>query len=138
MLIVFLHGLLIENVFMEQPLGFKHASSLPLVCNLKKALYGLKQATRAWYERLSSCLHKLGFVTSKADTSLLLRMTVASYCYILIYVDNIINLGNSSVKIENIIHTFHQHFVLKDLGVLSFFLGVEVSYPKAGGMFLSQ
>jgi hypothetical protein len=42
------------------------------ICKLDKSMYGLKQSPRAWYARLSSKLQDLGFVPSKADTSLFL------------------------------------------------------------------
>lgn len=84
---------------MEQPPGYHVSDSQPLVCHLKKALYGLKQAPCAWYERLSSRLHQLGFHTSKADTSLLICVTTTACCYILIYVDDIIIMGSSFAEI---------------------------------------
>jgi DNA-binding IclR family transcriptional regulator len=40
------------------------------ICRLKKSLYGLKQAPRAWFSRLTETLQQMGFVGSKADTSL--------------------------------------------------------------------
>ena len=52
----FLHGALKEEVYVEQPLGFKVRDRDTHVCRLKKALYGLKQAPRAWYERIDSYL----------------------------------------------------------------------------------
>lgn len=89
----FLHGYLTESVYMDRSAGFHVSSASSLVCHPHK-LYGLKQASRAWYERLSSFLHKLGFHTPRADASLLVCTTSTLCCYILIYVDNIIILGN--------------------------------------------
>jgi hypothetical protein len=43
----FLNGVLNEEVFVLQPLGFVRAGSENEVLKLKKALYGLHQAPRA-------------------------------------------------------------------------------------------
>ena len=59
-------------------------------------------------------------------------------CYVLIYVDDIIVMGSSSIEINYLINILHNTFALQDLDCLNYFLGIEVSYPKAGGMFLSQ
>ena len=41
----FMHGMLQEEVYVEQPWGFEVEDQRTHVCRLKKALYGLKQAT---------------------------------------------------------------------------------------------
>jgi hypothetical protein len=78
----FLHGLLSEDVYMEQPSGFIHPSYPHHICKLKKALYGLKQAPRAWFARLSGKLVDLGFIGSKADSSLFIYHTAAVTMYL--------------------------------------------------------
>eukprot|EP00253_Pinus_taeda_P019551 PITA_19551 len=45
----FLNGILEEEIYVQQPLGYEVESNEEKVYNLKKALYGLKQAPRAWY-----------------------------------------------------------------------------------------
>eukprot|EP00253_Pinus_taeda_P033926 PITA_33926 len=49
----FLPSSIKEEVYMEQPEGFKVQDWEPHVCKLKKAPYGLKQAPQAWYERIN-------------------------------------------------------------------------------------
>jgi hypothetical protein len=51
----FLNGVLDQEVYVEQPLGFVVHERETHVCRLKRALYGLKQAPRAWYSRIDTC-----------------------------------------------------------------------------------
>lgn len=56
----FLNGILEENVYMQQPLGFE-STGKSLVCKLHKSLYSLKQAPRTWFDKLAATLKKFGF-----------------------------------------------------------------------------
>ena len=56
---------------------------------------------------------------------------------VLVYVDDIIVTGSSPVLIQQLIHKLHSLFALRDLGQLSYFLGIEVAYD-GGSMHLSQ
>ena len=70
----FLNGEIEEEVYIEQPEGFKVHGKETHVCRLKKALYGLKQAPRAWYGRIDGFLVKLGFNKSDADSTCITRL----------------------------------------------------------------
>ena len=50
----FLYGDLDEEIFMEQPKGFKVKRKENMVCKLKKSLYGLKQAPQQWPKKFDS------------------------------------------------------------------------------------
>lgn len=52
----FLHGIIDEDVYMRQPLGYKDPTHPSFVCKLSKALYGLRQAPRAWFSVFSGFL----------------------------------------------------------------------------------
>ena len=124
---VFLHGVLEEEVYMQQPPEYEDRSHPNFVCKLDKALYGLKQAPRAWYSRLCNKLTSLGFKPSRADTSLFYYNQGGHILYILVYVDDII-VASSSQAATDALHKDLQHeFALKDLGDLHYFLGIEVT-----------
>ncbi|RVW75058.1 Retrovirus-related Pol polyprotein from transposon RE2 [Vitis vinifera] len=133
----FLHGTLIETVYMTQPPGFKDTSKPDHVCRLRKAIYGLRQAPRAWYTALRTALFQLGFKNSKADSSLFIYTHGPIICYFLVYVDDLVITGNDIQFVDHIIQKLGENFSLKDMGNLSFFLGVEV-IPTHAGLFLSH
>ena len=134
---IFLNGELTEEVFMDQPEGFVDVENPAYVCKLHKSLYDLKQAPRAWYDKLRGCLLQWGFVNFSSDTSLFLRRSKSSLILILIYVDGILIIGPNSSDLESFIAEFNTKFALKDLGALSYFLGIEVLYDT-DGVYLSQ
>ncbi|KAH9714416.1 retrovirus-related pol polyprotein from transposon RE1 [Citrus sinensis] len=133
----FLNGELTEEVFMDQPAGFVDSQKPNFVCKLHKSLYGLKQAPRAWYEKLKGCLLQWDFKNARADTSLLIKKTSSYMILVLIYVDDILITGPNSAELESFIAKFNVVFALKDLGTLSYFLGIEVLYG-ADCIYLSQ
>ncbi|KAA0064060.1 Retrovirus-related Pol polyprotein from transposon TNT 1-94 [Cucumis melo var. makuwa] len=131
----FLNGTLSEEVYMKPPPG---TSSPPhKVCLLRRALYGLKQAPRAWFATFSSTIAQLGFTSSPHDTALFTRHTPRGIVLLLLYVDDMIITGNDPQAISDLQHYLGQHFEMKDLGSLNYFLGLEVS-RRSDGYLLSQ
>lgn len=107
------------------------------VCRLKKSIYGLKQASRQWFAKLVSALIAQGFIQSKNDYSMFIKKTDSGMCIAAVYVDDVILTGTDQLAIANLKSFLHQEFSIKDLGNLSFFLGIEVSHLPTG-LFLSQ
>jgi hypothetical protein len=88
----FLHGDLSEEIYMEQPQGYIHNSSL--VCRLKKSLYGLKQAPRAWYAKMDSYLLSHSFIRCKSDPNVYMLRTSDSLLILVLYVDDLLITGS--------------------------------------------
>lgn len=128
----FLHGILDEEVYMEQPMGFIDNSKPNFVCRLHKSLYGLKQAPRAWFRRLSQKLIELGFSESKLDYSLFTLHSAQHQIFVLVYVDDILVTGSTASAITNVIHQLKSEFHVKDLGHISYFLGIQASRDHRG------
>jgi hypothetical protein len=99
----FLHGLILENIYMEQPLGMADPAYLKHVCKLHKALYGLKQTPRAWFDRFSIFLLKYGFFCSLPDPSLFIFHSNLSTLILLLYVDDILLTGSSITLVSSFI-----------------------------------
>jgi histone deacetylase 1/2 len=58
--------------------------------------------------------------------------------FLLVYVDDIIVLSSSALAIPRLIAQLSSTFSVKDLGVLHYFLGIEVSFPSPGNLVLRQ
>ncbi|XP_062028859.1 uncharacterized mitochondrial protein AtMg00810-like [Rosa rugosa] len=134
---VFLHGDLEEKVYMKLPPSHPQSHDPKIVCKLHKSIYGLKQSPRAWYAKLSSVLEEVGFQRSNADSSLFVRIGSTSKLVVLIYVDDLIVTGDNVEEINTLKQSLRNRFALKDLGILKYFLGIEVATSQKG-LFLNQ
>ncbi|KAE8682231.1 Detected protein of unknown function [Hibiscus syriacus] len=116
-----------EDIFMEQSYGFEARATdgLLLVCKLRKALYGLRKEPRNWYNKLRDYLVDIGFKSSQADSSLLIKLTENGSKYVLAYIDDIIVIEGLNDDVENVVRLLGEKFSLKDVGVFNYFLGVE-------------
>lgn len=117
---------------MKQPQGYRSTAFPTHVCRLNKALYGLRQAPRAWFSLFSGFLVQQGFTNSKADSSLFTLKTTHGLTLVLVYVEDILITGSDTQYITQLITTLHTRFVMKDLGTLSYFLGIlgETKYKR--------
>jgi hypothetical protein len=132
----FLNGEIKEEVYVEQPLGFETHDRETHVCILKKALYGLKQAPRAWYGRIDNFLMSLGFTKSSADPNLYFNVEDSELMIILMYVDDLFLTSAEKLIIE-CKRKLVVEFKMKDLGMMHYFLGLEI-WQRSDGIFLNQ
>ncbi|RVX04903.1 Retrovirus-related Pol polyprotein from transposon TNT 1-94 [Vitis vinifera] len=129
----FLNGDLEEEVYMEIPPGFEESMAKNQVCKLQKSLYGLKQSPRAWFDRFTKAVLKLGYKQGQADHTLFVKKSHAGKLAILIvYVDDIILSGNDMGELQNLKKYLSEEFEVKDLGNLKYFLGMEVARSRKG------
>jgi hypothetical protein len=134
---VFLNGYLQEEIYIEQPRGFEVRGQEEKVYLLKKALYGLKQAPRAWYSRIDDHLHKLGFVKSLSEATLYVKGADANLIIVSVYVDDLLVTGSNKTQIEEFKAEMFDVFEMTDLGLMSYFLGMEVKQSN-DGIFICQ
>ena len=122
---------------MEQLPGFVAQRESGKVCHLRKSLYGLKQSPRARFGKFSQAVEKFGMQKSKSDHSVFYKRFTAGIILLVVYVDDIVITGNDTIGISTLKSFLQSQFQTKDLGMLKYFLGVEVMRSKKG-IFLSQ
>ena len=106
------------------------------MCKLKKALYGLKQAPRTQYNRIDSFLMSLGFTKSKANSNLYYKVVDGDQGILLLYVDDLFLTSEEKLILDSK-RKLAAEFEMKDLGMMHYFLGLEV-WQKPGEIVLSQ
>ena len=82
-------------------------------------------------------MHQFGFLSSPHDTTLFIRRSDKGMILLLLYVDDMILTRDDHSSISDFKQLLYQHFEMKDLGHLSYFLGLEVS-SNSTGYYLSQ
>lgn len=133
----FLHGSLSTLVYMQQPPSYTYQEHPNYVCQLSRALYGLKQAPRAWFDRLSDYLLQHGFNCSITDPSLFICHSRHGVLMLLLYVDDMVIIGDNPTRITWVISQLAFEFSIKDLGFPHHFLCIEVQQTTYG-LILSQ
>lgn len=136
----FLHGDLDEEIYMDQPKGYKVEGKESHVCRLRKSLYGLKQSPRQWYKRFDSFMIKQGFHRSSYDNCVYIqKLRGGDYIYLLLYVDDMLIASKSKVEIDKLKSKLGKEFETKDLGAAKKILGMEIRRERTNQkLFLSQ
>jgi hypothetical protein len=79
----------------------------------------------------------MGLIRSSADLSLFVKKSKRGVIVLLVYVDDLIFTRDDFAGIAEVKRKLADAFVMKDLGELRYFLGIEVARSKEG-IILSQ
>ena len=132
----FLNEVIEEEMYIEQPEGLEIFSNEWHVCRLKRVLYGMKQAPRVRYTQIDSYFTRLGFTKSEVDLNLYQIVVEGKLLVIVLYVDDFILTGDE-LLILSCKADLAKEFEMKDLGLLHYFLGLEI-WQREDGLFVSQ
>jgi len=132
----FLNGKIEEEVYIEQSKCFETSDRKSHVCLLKRDLYKLKQAPHAWYTRIDIYFTGLGFKKSEVGMNLYQIIVEGKQLIIVLYVNDLI-LTSDDQLIMSCKEDLAREFEMKDMGLMHYFLGMEV-WQKDGELFVSQ
>lgn len=82
-------------------------------------------------------MFSLGFTQKKADYSFFIYKTQNSFVLALIYVDDIFLIGTYQVFIAHVEDVLDATFNIKELGLIKYYLGLEVS-RSSNGIYIHQ
>ena len=135
----FLNGELNEEIYLSQPPNFVVKGKENYYLKLNKSLYGLKQSPRCWNSALDNFLKDIGFIRSSSDSCIYVRAIDDDLCIIAVYVDDIIIACKLDSIINDVKSSLSNRFQMKDLGVLRYFLGVNIEQDLSKGtIFVHQ
>jgi hypothetical protein len=101
-----------------------------MICRLKKSLYGLKQSPRMWYQKLDTYMLELGFTRRKVDHCVYFKLIGDHIIYLVLYVDDMLLIGNNKEIIQDVKTQLSYKFNLKYFGAISFILGMEIKRDR--------
>ena len=98
-----LNGVLEEEIYIEQPQGFRVKGCENHVYKLHKAFYGFKQALRTWYRKIDSYLLLQGFKRNENKVTLYVKgIDPKSQLLITLYVDDFIDYWQQYSNVKGI------------------------------------
>jgi hypothetical protein len=119
---LFLNGLLKEELYVKQPLGFEDLNFPNHVYKLHKILYGLKQAPRAWYEHLRELLLDRGFEVGLINPTLFTKRFNGKLFVCPLYVDDIIFGSSNKAFNDKFSKLITDRFEISMMGEMKIFL----------------
>jgi hypothetical protein len=123
----FLYGELDEELYMEQPEGFKRKGQEHKVFQLKKAIYGLKQATLQWWRALDKSMAEMGFRQLKSDSEIFALFGLNGIkVVVIVYVNDAIFLGPNIRDVNMAKDLFMKRWECRDLGTMKEFLRMTI------------
>ena len=95
-------------------------------CALPISIYGLKQASRSWNIRFDQAIKSFGFEQNLDEPYVYKRHQDKVVIFLVLYVDDILLIGNDVGVISSVKIWFSSQFDVKDLGKANFILGIKL------------
>jgi len=114
-----------EATYMTPPPGMDMDEGYCL--KLLKSLYGLKQAPRNWHKLVVEHIKSMGFKQCVLDNCLFVKHIGTEMYLISLYVDDILIAGTNLEEVKRIKQQFTNHFEMKDMGELNYYLGMKIT-----------
>ncbi|KAL0295440.1 UNVERIFIED_CONTAM: Retrovirus-related Pol polyprotein from transposon TNT 1-94 [Sesamum radiatum] len=130
----FLNGFVEKEIFMDQPEGFTTVGDEQKVCRLQRSIYGLRQASQSGNTRFDEVIRGYDFIKNDYDSCIYKKISGSSVAYLVLYVDDILLIGNDVKMLGDIKAWLSTQFSMKDMGEASYFLGIKIYKDRSRRM----
>jgi hypothetical protein len=93
-------------------------------------MYSLKQSPRKWYQKFDTYMLGLGFTRRKEDHCVYFKLIGDHLIYFVLYVDDMLLIGNNKEIIQDVKTQLSSKFYMKDLSASNFILGMEIKRDR--------
>ena len=111
---------------MMQPEGFVDPKGANKVCKLQRSIYVLVQASRSWNKRFDSVIKAYGFIQTFGEACIYKKVSGSSIAFLILYVDDILLIGNDIEFLDSIKGYLNKSFSMKDLCEAAYILGIKI------------
>jgi hypothetical protein len=111
---------------MTQPQGFVDPKYAGKICKLQKSIYGLKQASQSWNLHFDEVVKGFGFIKNIEEPCVYKKVSGSIDVFLVLYVDDILLIGNDILRIEAVKSSLRKSFSMKDLGEAAYILGIKI------------
>ena len=122
----FLNGCLKEELYMMQPEGFVDPKGANKVSKLQRCIYVLVQASWSWNIRFDVLIKAYGFIQTYGEACIYKKVSGSSVAFLILYVDDILLIGNDVEFLDSIKAYLNKSFSIKDLGGATYILGINI------------
>ena len=98
-----------------------------MVCKLNRSIYGLKQASRLWNVRFDQAIKSYGFELNLDEPCVYKRHQDKIVMFLVLYVDDILLIGNDVGVMSSIKVWLSSQFDMKDLGEAEYVVACEAA-----------
>jgi hypothetical protein len=83
-----------------------------------------------WYQKFDTYMMGLGFTRRKKDHCVYFKLIGDHLIYLVLYVDDMLLIGNNKEIIQDVKTQLSSKFEMKDLGAANFILGMEIKKDR--------
>ncbi|KAL0463157.1 UNVERIFIED_CONTAM: hypothetical protein Slati_0203300 [Sesamum latifolium] len=130
----FLKGFVEEEIYIDQPEGFAAVGEEQKVCRLQRSIYGLKQASPSWNTLFDEVIRGYDFIKNDYDPCIYKKISGISVAYLVLYVDDILLIGNDVKILGDIKEWLSTQFSMKNMGETSYILGIKIYKDRSRRM----